>query len=770
MLKPDILQRLEHPANPACRRPKRRGIFDIISLPSEDGGTGVSLKNNDTDRGGGYDFGTFQGVFTPSILTIIGVVMYLRFGWVLGNVGIAGSLALVAIGSAITFLTGLSISTLATNMRMKGGGAYFMLSRSLGIESGAALGIPLALSQAIGVSFYVAGFAEALTQSGLPFVSGLDMRLVGLVTLSVLALVSTLSADIALKSQYFIMAAIGVSLVSFFAGSAPTPPADPVTAPDPLGFWPVFAVFFPAVTGILSGLGMSGDLKNPGRSIPLGTIAAVLTGYVIYTAVPMVMNTFVTDAAWLRTDTMIMLKCSRWPILVLVGVWAATLSSAVGSVLCAPRVLQALARDRILPGFLGKGFGTTDDPHVSSALCFAVAAAGIALGDINAIAPVLTMFNLSTYALLNFAAAAESLLANPFWRPTFRVPALFSTIGFAGCLGAMFMISPGWSMIALGCEAGIYMLVKRRQLKTQFGDVRTGLLAALVRFALRRLAADRHAERNWRPNLLMFSRLPIQNLRAVALAKGISGGRGFVTLTSVVRDRGAAFDRKALTDAITRAGTGADLELIPRIHVADDVWSGISETIRSYGFGPIAPNTVLFGLPHSEHLTELAGVIRTASLEKRNVLIVKPAETTPTDGHLDIWWRGGGDNGALMLSLAVLLRRDDVWGRLKPRVNMMIRNRTPEEAGKQLSEFLTRARIESESRILDTEGLPFTHVLSKSSADSALSLIGLRPPKDDETDTDYAEYLEHLIFELNEVPSPVFVLAAGGQELIRIFS
>ena len=728
------------------------------------------MKSNVSERRGGYDFGTFQGVFTPSILTIIGVVMYLRFGWVLGNVGIAGSLALVAIGSAITFLTGLSISTLATNMRMKGGGAYFMLSRSLGIESGAALGIPLALSQAVGVSFYIAGFAEALTQSGLPFVSGLDVRVVGLVTLAVLALVSTLSADIALKSQYFIMAAIGISLVSFFAGTSPTPPADPVNVPEPLGFWPVFAVFFPAVTGILSGLGMSGDLREPSRSIPLGTIAAVLTGYVVYTAVPMVMNTFVTDAEWLRTDTMIMLKCSRWPMLVLVGVWAATLSSAVGSFLCAPRVLQALARDRILPRFFGKGFGTTDDPRISSAICFAVAAAGIALGDINAIAPVLTMFNLSTYALLNFAAAAESLLANPSWRPTFRVPALFPTIGFAGCLAAMFMISPGWSIIALGCETGIYMLVKRRQLRTQFGDVRTGLLAALVRFAIRRLSADRHVERNWRPNLLVFSRLPVQNLRALALAKGISGGRGLVTLTSVVRDRGAAFDRKALTDAIARTGAGADLELIPRIHTADDVWSGISETIRSYGFGPITPNTVLFGLPEQEHLTKLAGAIRTASREKRNVLVVKTAGTSPSDGHLDIWWRGGGDNGALMLSLAVLLRRDDELGKLKPRVNMLIRNRTPEEAGRQLSEFLTRARIESETRILDTEGLPFTHVLSNSSADASLSLIGLRPPKDDETDAAYAEYLGHLASELAEVPSPVFVLAAGGQELIRIFS
>ena len=728
------------------------------------------MKATDSDRRRGYSFGTFQGVFTPSILTIIGVVMYLRFGWVLGNVGIAGSLALVAIGSAITFLTGLSISTLATNMRMKGGGAYFMLSRSLGLESGAALGIPLALSQAVGVSFYVAGFAEALTQSGLPVVSGWDVRAVGLVTLTVLAVVSTLSADIALKSQYFIMAAIGLSLVSFFAGGAPTPPAGAVVSPEPLGFWPVFAVFFPAVTGILSGLGMSGDLRDPGRSIPFGTIAAVLTGYVVYTAVPLVMNAFVGDADWLRADSMIMLKCARWPTLVLIGVWAATLSSAVGSFLCAPRVLQALARDRILPGFFGRGFGATDDPRLSSVLCFGIAAVGIAIGDINVLAPILTMFNLSTYALLNFAAAVESLLSNPFWRPTFRVPALFPVVGFAGCLGAMLMISPGWSIIALACETGIYALVKRRQLKVQFGDVRTGLLAALVRFSLRRLAADRHAERNWRPNLLVFSRLPVQNRRQLVLARGISGGRGLVTLASILPSGDRTLDRKALEDAVVRTGAGLELELMPRLRPSADVWSGIAENIRTYGFGPIAPNTVLFGLPEPAHFTAFAAVVRTAVQEQRNVLLVGAAPEAVGDGHLDIWWRGGGDNGPLMLTLALLLLRDESWGRLTPRVNMLIRNRTVAEAEQQLADFLVHARIRAETCIFDTGGMPFTEALSRHSSDAALSLIGLRAPREDESNAEYGEYLGHLVSELSVVPSRVFVLAANGLGLSRIFA
>ena len=185
------------------------------------------MKKNAENRG--YGFGTFQGVYTPSILTIIGVVMYLRFGWMLGNVGLTTSLIIVTVGSVITFLTGLSISALATNMRMKGGGAYFMLSRSFGVEAGAAMGLPLALAQAIGVSFYIAGFSEALVNSSLPHVGTWDPRIVGFATLLILAVVSTVSADIALKSQYFIMGAIVFSLVSFFMGSAPSS----LTAPSP---------------------------------------------------------------------------------------------------------------------------------------------------------------------------------------------------------------------------------------------------------------------------------------------------------------------------------------------------------------------------------------------------------------------------------------------------------------------------------------------------------------------------------------------------------
>ncbi len=732
------------------------------------------MRTKKSETAGGYGFGTFQGVFTPSILTIIGVVMYLRFGWMLGNVGLPTSLLIVTMGSAITLLTGLSIAALATNMRVKGGGAYFILSRSLGLEAGAALGLPLALAQTICVSFYIAGFAEALVQSGLPVVSGWDPRLVGLATLAVLALVATLSADLALKSQYFIMAAIAFSLVAFFLGGAPADlaPPDAAAVPPRLDFWAVFAVFFPAVTGILSGLGMSGDLKDPGRSIPTGTIAAVLVGYAIYMAVPIALRLMVADDAILLTDTMILQKCARWQLPILVGVWAATLSSAIGSFLVAPRVLQALARDRLLPGLFARGFGRADDPRLAAAVCFGLAAACVWLGDINVLAPVLTLFNLSTYGLLNFCAAVEEAMATPSWRPTFRVKPFFSFLGFAGCLTAMFMISPGWTFVALFCEAAIYWLVKRRALRAQWGDMRTGLFAELVRHALPHLANTRYAERNWRPNLLVLLPLPVQDPRLPALAQGISGGRCLVTLASVLpAGFGDADHEQEVRGAVLRLAERLGLSASLKLLGARDDWTGLAELVRAYGFGPIIPNTILLGAPVDETEGRFAELMQLIARVRRNALVVGAAGTEPPadgGGCVDIWWRGGGANGGLMLAMALLLRRNG-YTAARLRVNMIVSGRTHAEAEEELARYLKGVRIDAETRVLEAGGQPFADIIRAQSADARLSFIGLRAPAADESAADYGAYFAHLRGALAGVPQPVFVLAGEDIDFRRIF-
>ena len=733
-------------------------------------------KGNDTS---GYGFGTFQGVFTPSILTIIGVVMYLRFGWMLGNVGLATSLIIVTIGSAITLLTGLSISALATNMRMKGGGAYFMLSRSFGAEAGAAMGIPLALAQAIGVSFYVAGFSEALVNSSLPFVGSWDPRYVGFATLTVLAAVSTVSADLALKSQYLIMGAIVFSLVSFFLGSAPASlaPVAPETVPPTLGFWPVFAVFFPAVTGILAGVGMSGDLKNPARSIPLGTIAAVLTGYAIYMAIPVFLSGYVSDSAVLKTDTMIFVRCAKWTFPILLGVWAATLSSAVGSFLCAPRVFQALARDRIMPRIFARGWGATDDPRFGSLGCFAIAAACLWFGDINAIAPVLTMFNLSTYALLNLSAALESAMGNPSWRPTFRVRASFSFLGFVMCIVAMFMISPGWTFVALACETLIFWVVKRRALNARWGDMRTGLWVALARWAMFKLDGMRHDLRNWRPDVLAFTELPQKSPDVIDMARAISGGRGMVTLASVVPKAAGALERIGDLSGILRS-TAEKRRLLAfsRVYASDDPFGTMRTLIDAYGFGPFVPDTVLVGVPMKEpQLRSISALASFIAERRRSAVFVRERSGRENPGEktarIDVWWRGQNRNGPFMLALAWLMVQT-MERKTRIRLCRVSEKGVPAaESERLLRAFLRASRVEADVfvRDFDPDVSPVS-VIAEVSADARWTFIGLRPPKAGEPSECYADYFRQMRELTASLPSAVFSLAAEGVDFKRIYS
>ncbi len=727
----------------------------------------------------GYGFGTFAGVFTPSILTIIGVVMYLRFGWVLGNVGLAKTLVIVTLSSTITFLTGLSISALATNMRMEGGGAYYMLSRSLGLESGAALGIPLALAQAIGVSFYISGFAEALVE-GVPMLSGVDPRYIGLGTLLVITVVASRSADIAMKAQYFIMGAIALSLVVFFLGGTPANLAAPEVGAIPanLGFWTVLAVFFPAVTGILSGVGMSGDLKNPSRSIPLGTLAAILTGYAIYMAVPIVLHAFVSDPSILKTDSMILKKCAviQWPVMI--GILAATISSAIGSILAAPRVVQALANDGVVPRKIGRGYGRKNDPIFATVIAFVIAGTGIWLGDINAIAPVLTMFNLTTYALLNLCAGLEEMMGNPSWRPTFRVRSFFAFAGFFGCVGMMFMISPGWTFIAIAFEIVVYWLMKRRAVRARWGDMRLGLLMFGARFVIRKLAERPGDGRNWRPILLVFAGSPKKRWHLLEMAAAISQNKSLLTVASVIPEESWTAERAESLRLATRSYlVERGIEAQVRIQPGETSWSGMRELVRSYGWGPIVPNTILLGPPTGDGTPSAYGsLVRLLASRKRNIVVVadnSDAESPPArERTIDIWWRGKQANAPFMLALAFLLMRGSEWRGARLRIcNVAESEERMDESKRLLEGFLAEARVKAETVVLPPRAsLSPMSLIRDTSAKSDLVLMGLRRAAEGETDEAYGEYVRNSFAATASLPLVAFALASEDVDFKSIFA
>ena len=300
-----------------------------------------SLPTGSNSAAQATGLGTFGGVFTPSILTILGVIMYLRFGWVVGNAGLIGTLVIVTISTAITFLTALSVCAIATDKVVRTGGAYYMISRSLGIETGGAVGISLYFAQAVSVALYTIGFAESLVNARIDIFGssfnlqswGLNQTYVALIITILVGILAITSAELAIKAQYFIMAAIALSLLAFIFGS-PLPGIEPqwLSAPKmetPIPFWTVFAVFFPAVTGIMAGVNMSGDLKDPIKSLPIGTLAAVGTGYLIYMILPIFLAARADSANLINEDVFVMQETALkgFGFTMLLGVWGATLSS-----------------------------------------------------------------------------------------------------------------------------------------------------------------------------------------------------------------------------------------------------------------------------------------------------------------------------------------------------------------------------------------------------------------------------------------------------------
>lgn len=697
-------------------------------------------------------FGTFAGVFTPSILTILGVVMYLRVGWVVGSVGLGGALAVVVIAHLITLATGLSVASIATNRRVGVGGAYFIISRSLGAPVGAAIGIPLFLGQALSITFYIVGFSESLAA----LMPGMPQQWVSSGVLVLLALISMKSADLALKFQFVVMAGIVLSLVSFFGGWNNDGGASSAIAQ--IDWWgsgdtpfsEVFAVFFPAVTGIMAGVGMSGDLKDPRKSIPRGTMLAIGVGFLVYMAFP-VWLALNADSQQLVDDNTVVWTVSRVPSLIYVGVWGATLSSAIGSILTAPRTLQALAGDGLIPRVLGRGYGANNEPRIGVFVSYLLAQLGILMGGLDVIAPVLTMFFLATYGLTNLACGLERWAASPSFRPDFKVPASVSVIGGIGCVYVMSIINlPAMIASAVLCGA-IYFVTQRRALSMTYGDARHGIWAALVRSALQRLHGSEFHPANWRPNLLILGGEYEKRPWLLRLGSVIVQDRGIVTfvelLTGDYRTRALeARERRRDLDARIREQYP---NVFSKVEVTDDTYRGAVTVAQAHGIGTLEANTVMLGWPQRrERSAAYLEMLRDLVSLDRSLLIVN--HTTKPEGgrnrRIDIWWGGLQGNGGLMLLLAYLITAHDDWRGADVTVRTVVGSEEQRgSAENKIREVLASARLEATSVVSLRDDRHIPDIMHAESAGADLVILGLRLPKaDDDVDAFFDRFDEML--------------------------
>jgi len=478
-------------------------------------------------------FGMFGGVFTPSVLTIIGVVLFLRTGWLVGNAGLLGALIIIGIAHTVTIATGLSLSSITTNIRIGAGGAYSIIAKSLGLEVGGAIGIPLYLSQAISAAFYIAGFTEAWVS----LFPAHDPRLIGVSAWLIMTVISYIGAHWALRVQYVIMASIAVALVSFFAGNS----SEPVT-PDMFGdfsdgsFWTTFAIFFPAVTGIMAGVSMSGDLKDARKAIPRGTLLAIGVGLVVYVG-GAVAYAFKADSQALLNESDVMVRTSFVGWTFYLGVFAATLSSALGSLVGAPRTLYALGEHGVIPKsrFFAQA-SATGQPRNAVLMTGAISLAFVLAGSLNFIAQLLTIFFLITYSMVNLVTFIEQSTGIVSFRPSFKVPIFVPLYGTLACLFIMVLISPVYGAIAIIITMGIWYALARMGLKARWGDVRSGVYSTIAQWAAGRVVHLPRHEKVWTPDLLLPLEDPRNSPNLIRFARDISYPGGNVIAFSVSRE------------------------------------------------------------------------------------------------------------------------------------------------------------------------------------------------------------------------------------------
>ncbi len=693
--------------------------------------------------------------------------MFLRFGNVVGNAGVFWALVIVAISKVITLLTSFSLSATATNTRVEGGGAYFLISRSLGAEFGGAIGIVFFFAQAISVALYVIGFSEVLAR----LMDDVPIKLVGTLTNLVVFTCVYLGAGWAIRIQYFILAVLGFSLLSFYIGAVGS--FDPELLRSNWGanyqpdqsFYTMFALFFPAVTGIMAGANMSGDLRDPSKSIPRGTIAAVLVTAVIYLSQAVLMGGSATHDELVHNNLVIS-EIAVWPLLITAGVFAATLSSALASMMGAPRILQAVCKDGIFPRikFLSKGSGPANEPRRAIILSFVIAQICILLADLNTIAPLITMCFMITYGLLNLATFYEGITKNPSYRPRFRFSHwTLSLVGALGCFVVMVLINWVWALVSLTVMAVIYAFIAQKQVEARWGDVNSGLLFERSRKSLLKLEKQLYHPKNWRPIILALSGASRARPRLAIYGNWFTSGNGILAIGHVIEgDVDQRIERRTNQERLMRSFIREQaLEAFPAVIVSPSLADGVESLVQCHGLGSLRPNTVLIGWPSEHTRTDIFSAnLRTIANLGRSIIVMRLTDKVEEPrniplGTIDVWWRGQ-KNGELMLILAHLLVNNRGWRGRTIRLMRVIES----EAGREdvlhhLISLTESSRIDAVCEV--HVGADPADIIQNVSRDAAIVFLGFEVA-DEGRESDFIHHIKHFSGTLQRI---VFVSSAG---------
>ncbi len=690
--------------------------------------------------------GTFAGVFTPSILTILGIILFRRMGYVVGSAGFLDALIILALANMISMLTTVSLAAIATNIKVQKGGDYYLISRTLGLEFGGAIGIVLFFAQSVSIAFYCIGFGEAMAEI-FPVAARAWPQIIAAVAVCFLFIFAWLGADWASRFQFVVMAVLTLALVSFFAGGMlnwemATFGKNWHSAPDSPPFWVLFAIFFPAVTGFTQGVSMSGDLKDAGKSLPTGTFSAVGLSFLVYLGAAVVFAG-AADQPALVADYNAMNRVAIFQSLIFAGVIAATLSSAMASFLGAPRILQSMAADRIFP-FLymfAQGSGPSQNPRRGVLLSGGIALTTIAMGNLNLIAPVVSMFFLISYGLLNYATYYEARSASPSFRPRFRYyDKRLSLAGSLACLGAMLALDMTAGIVALLFLFGVYQYLSRTAGPSRWADSRRSHHLQEIRRHM--LAAGQTMEhpRYWRPMILILSDSETRRRPLLQFADWLQCDSGFATAVRLLQGHGAKM-RKLREEAereLQKNIRECDVDVHALIVVVPELHSGIHTLVQSYGIGPVRANTLLLNwmenAPSSENdprLSAYGNYLTIAFRLGRSIVVLNAPDMAwaalsslkSKNRRIDVWWQGD-NTSRLMLLFAYMIVENKPWHTAQIRVldasgDTMKSGKTVADLAQTLSEL----RISATPEIVAS---PSAEAIAAYSNDAALVFIPFR--------------------------------------------
>jgi len=630
----------------------------------------------------GHGFGTAP-VFLAAISTILGAILFLRFGYAVGNVGMMGTIFIVLIGHAITIPTALAIAEIATNLKVEGGGEYYIISRSFGALVGGTIGISLYFSQAISVAFYMIAFSEAfkplfpwILQN---FAFQTETWMISLpATLILLVVIWKKGAGIGVNILWIVVSILTISLIMFFAGTTDTEISSIKlfdTIKDPADFSIVFAIIFPAFTGMTAGVGLSGDLRNPRKSIPLGTISATIFGMIVYIFIILKLASSLSPEE-LTVDQFAMSKIALWGPIIPIGLAAATLSSAIGSILIAPRTLQAISKDHILPArflnvILSKGKGSANEPINATIFTAIIVILFVSLGSVDFVAQIISMFFMITYGALCLVSFLEHFAGNPSYRPTFRSKWYLSLIGAVACFIMMFQMSPLTAVLAIIAMSGIYLSIKRgREEEYDLSAMIKGGLFQLTRqlqIIIQRKQASTSVI-NWRPSFIAISASTLTRLAPFDLLRWISHYYGFGTfihylkggLNPETNQESKDNLEKMISQArASHAGIYVDTIISPSFKTA------VAQIVQIPGISGMENNSILFefNIDDPTDVTDIIDGCEFASFVDYNICVLRSSERHFGYKQKIHVWLTPGDyrNANLMILLAYIILGHPDW-------------------------------------------------------------------------------------------------------------